>query len=58
MYDRGGVRVTAFDVDHAAVENALGYRIDYAGRSVVLSGDTRFSENLIDHAQEVDLLVA
>ena len=57
VYDRGGVRITAFDVDHAAVENALGYRIDYAGRSVVLSGDTRFSENLIDHAQEVDLLV-
>jgi ribonuclease BN (tRNA processing enzyme) len=36
---------------------AFGYRIDYAGRSVVLSGDTRVSENLIRHAQGVDLLV-
>lgn len=57
VYDHGGVKVTAFEVDHAAVRPAFGYRIDYAGRSVVLSGDTRFSENLIRHAQGVDLLV-
>jgi ribonuclease Z len=56
-YDRDGVKVTAFEVDHAPVKPALGYRIDYAGRSVVLSGDTRFSENLIRHAQGVDVLV-
>jgi ribonuclease Z len=55
--DRGGVKITAFEVDHAPVKPALGYRIDYAGRSVVLSGDTRFSENLIRHAQGVDVLV-
>lgn len=57
VYDRGGVRVTAFEVDHAALKPAFGYRIEYAGRSVVLSGDTRLSENLIRHAQGVDLLV-
>ncbi len=57
VYDQGGVRVTAFEVDHAPVKPAFGYRIDYAGRSVVLSGDTRVSENLIRHAQGVDLLV-
>jgi ribonuclease Z len=56
-YDRGGVKITAFEVDHAPVKPALGYRVDYAGRSVVLSGDTRFSENLIRQAQGVDLLV-
>lgn len=56
-YERGGVKVTAFEVDHAPVKPALGYRIDYAGRSVVLSGDTRLSHNLIRHAQGVDLLV-
>jgi len=56
-YDRGGVKITAFEVDHAPVKPALGYRIDYAGRSVVLSGDTRLSENLIRRAQGVDLLV-
>jgi ribonuclease Z len=57
VYERGGVRVAAFEVDHAPVKPALGYRVDYAGRSVVLSGDTRVSENLIRHARGVDVLV-
>jgi len=57
VFERNGVRITPFDVDHAPVEPAFGYRIDYRGRSVVLSGDTRFSENLIRHAEGVDLLV-
>lgn len=57
VYDRGGVTVTAFEVDHAPVTPAFGYRIDFGGRSVVLSGDTRVSENLVRHAQGVDLLV-
>jgi ribonuclease Z len=57
VYDNAGVKVTAFEVDHAPVTPAFGYRIDYAGRSVVLSGDTRVSENLIRHARGVDVLV-
>ena len=57
VYENDGVKVTVFDVDHAPVEPAFGYRIDYAGRSVVLSGDTRFSENLIRHAAGADLLI-
>jgi ribonuclease Z len=57
VYERDGVRVTAFEVDHAPVKPAFGYRIDYAGRSIVLSGDTRVSENLIRHAEGVDVLV-
>jgi ribonuclease Z len=57
VWEGAGVSVTAFEVDHAPVKPALGYRIDYAGRSVVLSGDTRVSENLVRHARGVDLLV-
>ena len=57
VHDSGGVRITAFLVDHGPVAPAFGYRIDYAGRSVVLSGDTRVSENLIRHATGVDLLI-
>ena len=57
VFERGGVKVTAFQVDHAPVRPALGFRIDYGGRSVVLSGDTRVSEELIRYAQGVDLLV-
>src|SRR5687768_3144617 len=45
VYDKGGVKITAFEVDHTPVKPAFGYRIDYAGRSVVLSGDTRVSDN-------------
>lgn len=57
VYENNGVKVTAFEVDHATAKPAFGYRIDYAGRSVVLSGDTRFSENLIRFSQGVDVLV-
>lgn len=57
VLDKNGVKITAFEVDHFPVKPAFGYRIDYRGRSVVLSGDTRFSENLIEHAQDVDLLI-
>jgi len=57
VYESGGVKISAFEVDHALVKPALGYRIDYAGRSVVLSGDTRVSDNLVRHAQGADLLV-
>lgn len=56
-FDVSGVRVTAFLVDHGPVKPAYGYRIEYAGRSVVLSGDTRYSENLIAHAKGCDVLV-
>jgi ribonuclease Z len=57
VLDRGGVRVTAFLVDHGPVRPALGYRVDYQGHSVVLSGDTRPSPNLIANAKGVDLLI-
>lgn len=57
VYEQDGVKVTAFEVDHAPVKPAFGYRVDYKGRSVVFSGDTRVSPNLMRHAQGVDLLV-
>jgi ribonuclease Z len=53
----GDVAIIAFEVDHAPDMPAFGYRIDYRGRSVVLSGDTRVSENLIRHSTGVDLLI-
>ena len=57
VFEKGGLTITAFEVDHAPVRPAFGFRVDYAGRSVVLSGDTRVSENLVRHAQGADLLV-
>ncbi len=57
VFDRDGVRVEAFEVDHGAVKPAHGYRIQYGGHSAVLSGDTRLSENLIAHAQNADVII-
>jgi len=58
VYEKDGVRVTAFAVDHGAlIKPAYGYRVDYDGRSVVLSGDTRFDRNLIAAAKGADLIV-
>jgi ribonuclease Z len=58
IYEKNGVTVTAFEVDHGAlIKPAYGYRIDYDGRSVIISGDTRYSENLEKHAQGATLVV-
>lgn len=57
VYENNGVKVIAFLVDHYPVIPAYGYRIEYKGHSVVLSGDTRYSENLIKFAKGTDLLV-
>ena len=44
IFDEAGVKVTAFAVDHGAlVKPAYGYRVDYAGHAVLISGDTRLS---------------
>lgn len=68
IYDEGGLRVTAFEVEHLPIDmdtrerlefpgQSLGYRFDYRGRSLVLSGDTRPSDNLVEHAKGADVLV-
>ncbi|HPG26993.1 MAG: MBL fold metallo-hydrolase [Spirochaetaceae bacterium] len=57
VLDENGLRVTMFRVEHRPVSPAVGYRFDYAGRSVVLSGDTARSANLERFAAGADLLV-
>jgi ribonuclease Z len=57
IYEKNGVRIIAFEVDHYPIVPAFGYRIEYKGHSVVLSGDTRYSENLIKYAKGTDLLI-
>jgi ribonuclease Z len=52
-----GWRLLAFRVNHEPVDEAFGYRIDGDGGALVISGDTRPSENLVRHAQGADLLV-
>jgi ribonuclease Z len=58
VYDKGGVKLTAFKVDHGGEAlDAFGYRIDFDGRCAVLSGDTTFNENVIKFGTGADLLV-
>ena len=57
IYSEEGIKVTAFLVDHRPVDPAYGYRIDFGERSVVISGDTTYSQSLVDHSLETDLLV-
>ena len=58
VYERDGLKVTAFEVDHGGIlQPAFGYRVDYGGRSVVISGDTRPSENLVAFARNADVVI-
>jgi ribonuclease Z len=57
VLDEDGVVVTAFAVEHEPVQPAFGYRFEYGGRSVVVSGDTRPSPNLVTQARGADVLV-
>ena len=56
IIDEDGLVVTAFEVVHDPVEPALGYRFDYKGRSLVISGDTSYSKNLIESSRDADVL--
>jgi ribonuclease Z len=57
VLDSNGLKITAFAVDHRPVEPAYGYRFDYKGRSVVVSGDTKPCANLVRNAAGADVLL-
>jgi ribonuclease Z len=58
VYEKDGVKVTAFEVDHGdAIKPAYGYRIDYKGHAALISGDTRYNQNVIKFGTGVDLLI-
>ncbi|CAA0120583.1 MBL fold metallo-hydrolase [Zhongshania aliphaticivorans] len=57
IIEDAGLRITAFTVDHYPIPNAVGYRFDYKGRSVVISGDTSKSANVEAMAAGADLLL-
>ena len=57
VYDADGVRIIAFPVVHAPVDHAYGYRVEYAGRSLVISGDTSATPTIARVTHGADLLV-
>ena len=53
----GELTITSFEVDHEPVEPAVGYRFDFRGRSVVISGDAVVTDSLTEAARDADLLL-
>jgi ribonuclease Z len=70
FFEQDGLRITAFNVEHMPIDietgqslglegATIGYRIDYAGRSVLFSGDTRSTpeSEIIEIGKGVDVLI-
>ena len=53
----GDLKITAYMAEHPPIHPAVGYRIDYRGRSVVVSGDSNLSANTVEVADGADLLL-
>jgi ribonuclease Z len=56
VLEQDGLTITAFPVNHSPVFPAAGYRFDYRGRSVVISGDTAPSATLVKYSRGTDVL--
>lgn len=58
VYEKGGVTVTAFEVDHGdVIKPCYGYRVEYNGRVAVFSSDTRYNRNVVGYGAGADLLI-
>ncbi|HYC57896.1 MAG TPA: MBL fold metallo-hydrolase [Candidatus Binatia bacterium] len=56
VFEDGDLRVTSFLVAHEPISPAVGYRFDYRGRSIVISGDTIPNRNTVETARGADVL--
>jgi len=57
FFERNGLKAYMFEVDHFPVKPAVGYRFEYKGNVVVISGDTIKTKGLVKHANKADLFV-
>jgi ribonuclease BN (tRNA processing enzyme) len=56
-FEVGDARIESFYVPHQETELSLGHRIRSAGRSVVYSGDTPWTDDLLRHSSGADLFL-
>ena len=56
-YEDGDLKITPYQAEHPPINPALGYRIDYKGRSVVISGDSNVNEVTVSASDGADLLL-
>jgi ribonuclease Z len=57
IYDRDGVSVVAFLIEHGDTKPDYGYRVTYKGHSVVITDDTAFSPNIIEYGKGADMMI-
>ncbi len=57
IYDGKGLKITAYTGEHPPIHPAVGYRFDYGGRSVVISGDSNVTDNTLKIVEGADLLL-
>ncbi|MEL6416040.1 MAG: MBL fold metallo-hydrolase [Pseudomonadota bacterium] len=53
----GDLKITVIRVEHAPIEPAFGYRIDYKDRSVSISGDTIYQPRFVAASEGVDVML-
>jgi ribonuclease Z len=56
VYDQGGVKITAIRVIHDPIKPAFGFRLDYKGRAVTISGDTIYAPDFVAASKGADLM--
>ena len=57
ILEDGDLKITAYVGEHPPIEPAMGYRFDYRGRSVVISGDSNVNDNTLKIVDGADLLL-
>lgn len=58
VYEKNGVTVKAFNVNHGEfIEPAFGYVVEFDGKRVVITGDTKYDERIAAASKDADLLI-
>ena len=57
IFDKNDVTVEAFTVSHGDIEPAYSYKVTTPDKTIVISGDTTYNENLVKKAENVDILI-
>ena len=57
VYEKDGLKVEMFSVNHEPIHPAVGYLFTYKGRTALISGDTTKNENVELFSKNIDLLI-
>jgi len=58
FFERNGLKAYTFLVDHSPANPSIGYRFEYKGNVVVITGDTKQIPTLARHAKDADILIS